>query len=282
MATIVGTDVCAESSAPVDAYVRCDLTVRSDVDRLVSAAQPDVVFHLAGLFRATDDEEIIRVNVGGFVCLRDSLSALARANGKFIRMVTVGSAAELGSRGAAQLPVFEDADCTPESAYGRSKWEVTRLAQSEPSQAPLQIVIARTFNLVGPGLSPSLSLGYFARQIASVVRGETKAVHCGPLETRRDFVDVRDASAAYVALAEKGRVGQVYNVCAGRSYRMGRLLDILMTLANVKPKVVCESARPRPGDLKDIYGDHGKITREVGWEPTIDIERSLADLLSAA
>jgi GDP-4-dehydro-6-deoxy-D-mannose reductase len=203
------------------------------------------------------------------------------AGGKPVRVVTIGSAAELGSTGAARLPVSEDAACDPDSAYGRSKWEVTRLALTEPADGPLQIMVARPFNLVGPGLSAQLSLGNFARQIAAAARGEMHTVRCGPLDTRRDFVDVRDAVRAYVALAHSGRPGQLYNVCVGRSYRLGRLLDTLVALAHVKVRVVCDS-QPRPGDLKDIYGDHAKITRELGWQPAISIEHSLADLLAAA
>jgi GDP-4-dehydro-6-deoxy-D-mannose reductase len=283
-APIIGTDMVAESSAPLHAYFRCDLTDRDAVDRLVHAARPHFVFHLAGLLGGggTSDEEIMRVNMGGFMCLVEALRCHAEQTGKAIRMLTVGSAAELGFEGAARLPVVEEADCKPDSPYGRSKWEVTRLALAEPLHSPLQIVVARPFNLVGPGLSTQLALGNFARQIARAVRGEEHTVRCGPLDTRRDFVDVRDAVAAYCAVMKSGRAGNLYNVCVGRSYRLGRLLDVLVTLANVKIRIVSDASRHRTGDLKDIYGDHSKITRECGWKPTIGIEHSLADLLAAA
>jgi GDP-4-dehydro-6-deoxy-D-mannose reductase len=281
-ATIVGTDVCPDTALPVDTYLPCDLTDQASVDRLVAASQPSVVYHLAGLMGKAPVEELLRVNVGGFKCLTDSLRRWACEAASAIRVVTVGSAAELGSKGATRLPVVEEAECEPDSPYGQSKWEVTRSALAEPPDGPLQIVVARPFNLVGPGLSPQLALGSFARQIASIVRGEGDAVRCGPLHTRRDFVDVRDAVAAYVALAQNGRAAQVYNVCVGRSYKLERLLNTLVTLANVKVRIVCDSARQQPGDLTDIYGDHSKITREVGWRASISIERSLTDLLAAA
>jgi GDP-4-dehydro-6-deoxy-D-mannose reductase len=92
---------------------------------------------------------------------------------------------------------------------------------------------------------------------------------------------VRDAVRAYVALAERGRPGEIYNVCAGRSYRLGWLLDFLVSLANVRVRVHSDATRRGPEDLTDIYGDRAKIAREVGWEPAISIERSLADLLAA-
>jgi GDP-4-dehydro-6-deoxy-D-mannose reductase len=196
--------------------------------------------------------------------------------------VTIGSAAEIGSTAASILPVTEDVACSPDSAYGQSKLEVTRLALAERLDSSLEIVVARPFNLIGPGLSPQLSLGSFAQQAVSVLRGEAVAVRCGSLDARRDFVDIRDAVQAYVALAERGRARQVYNVCAGRSYRIGDLLERLIGLTGAPLRVVIDPARCRPGELPDIYGDHSKITREVGWRPRIPINRSLAELLAAA
>lgn len=100
-------------------------------------------------------------------------------------------------------------------------------------------------------------------------------LRCGDLDTRRDFVDVRDAVAAYVVLMRHGRPRHVYNVCAGVSHRIGDLLDALMTLAGVRPRIEAEAARARSRDVSDIYGDRSKIARDVGWQPTIHVEDSL-------
>ena len=281
-AAIVGIDTREDPNLPIDGYHRCDLTNRDDMDRAVTNARPTVVFHLASLIGSAEPAELARVNVGGFQCLSDTLRRHAAKTGTTIRVVTIGSAAEIGTAGAAKLPVSEEARCEPETAYGRSKLEVTRLAMLEPASSPLKFLIARSFNLLGPGLSSTLSLGSFVQQVAAAVRGETESVRCGSLETSRDFVDVRDAASAYCSLAQVGRPGQIYNVCRGRSYRLGRLLDMLLTLAYVKVRIVSDSRTPRQGDVKDIYGDCSKIVRETGWKPAISIEHSLMDMLAAA
>jgi GDP-4-dehydro-6-deoxy-D-mannose reductase len=281
-AAIVGTDVTPDCVLPVNSYIPCDLTDQRAVEHMIAVAQPTQVFHLAGLMGQAPADTMMRVNVDGFVCLSSALRRRAIESGCTLRMLTVGSAAELGSAGAVRLPVVEETECQPESTYGQSKWQVTQLAISEPTDSPLQIVVARPFNLVGPGLSAQLALGNFARQVAGIVRGEIDAVRCGPLQARRDYVDVRDAVAAYALLARRGRPSQVYNVCSGRSYPLARLLEMLVTLANVRVRVISDETRQRTGDLPDIYGDHSKITREVGWRTTVSIERSLRDLLAAA
>ena len=262
-------------------FLPCDLTDPEAVRQAVERADPDLVFHLAGIFGSDSPEEIRRVNVGGFVHLRDALRRQAGRRGRPIRMLVVGSAAELGITGATRLPVAENACCQPETAYGRSKWEATRLALAEPTDGPLAIVVARPFNLVGPGLSPRLALGNFARQIADVVRGRADAIRCGPLDTRRDYLDVRDAVEAYRLLVERGRPGQLYHVCAGRSYRIGDLLQRMLALAGASAAILSQPT-DRAGDLADIYGDPGKIAAECGWTAKIDIDRSLADLLAWA
>lgn len=276
---IVGLDIASGAANPVDEYFACDLTDAQAVHRVVSGVCPSVVYHLAARTQGVPDEVIERTNVEGFRNLRDALAQVT--SDRPIRMVTIGSAAEIGSRGAAQSPISEDVTCEPETAYGRSKWQVTQLALAEPADSDLRIVVARPFNLLGPGLPASLSLGHFARQVAAVASGRADGVNCGPLDARRDYLDVRDAVRAYVALAECGRAGQVYNVCSGRSYRVGELLDTLIRLAGVTVPVQSDIAR-HPVGVPDIYGDNTKLKDHTGWQPRVSIEQSLKDLLESA
>jgi GDP-4-dehydro-6-deoxy-D-mannose reductase len=279
---IFGLDTRPEANGDLDDYFGCDLTDAEAVAEVVRQAQPDVVFHLAGLIGPVPDEQMWNVNVGGFIALRDALRRHAQATGHPIAVLTIGSAAEIGAVAATQLPVTEEAPCLPAGGYGRSKWEVTRLALAEPAAGPLRISVARVFNLVGPGLSAELALGSFARQIAEVVHGRAKAVRCGRLDARRDYVDVRDAVEAYVRLAERGRGGEIYNVCAGRSYGMDDLLRTMIELSGVAAEVIVDAARGGARHLPDIYGDRSKIASETGWAPRIPIRQSLADLLARA
>lgn len=280
-AAIVGLDTVAASAACDGwSYVRCDLTDPADVERAVAVAQPDVVFHLAGRFHAESAEELRKTNVEGFRHLCEALRRQERTTP--IRLVTLGSAAEIGSAGAARLPVSEEVVCQPETDYGRSKLEATRLALAEPTEGPLQIVVARPFNLIGAGLAPGLSLGSFAGQVVAAARGEADAIRCGRLDTRRDYIDVRDAVEAFVRLAQQGRAGQIYNVAAGRSYSIGELLERMVLAAGVSVPIVVDLARVRSQDVMDIYGDIRKIRRETGWQPSVVIEQSLADLLNYA
>lgn len=272
-----------EPAGDVAEFHACDLTHRVAVERTIVEVQPTTVYHLAGLTgNDAPAERLQSANVDALRHLIDSLRTFATGRGRTIRMLVVGSAAELGSSGAAQLPVAEDAACEPESDYGKSKLAATRLALAEPVDGPLKIVVARTFNLVGPGLGSELSLGRFAEQIAAVLRGDAHQIECGNLTTRRDYLDVRDAVALYVRLLRFGKPGELYNVCGGRSYSVRELLDAMIERTGRSIPIVERRDGRRSGDLADIYGDLTKTIACCGPLATTPIKRSLADLVDAA
>jgi GDP-4-dehydro-6-deoxy-D-mannose reductase len=264
-------------------FHECDLTHRPAVDRTIVELQPNTVYHLAGISgNDAPAERLKAANVDSLRNLIDSLRTYAAGRGQTVRLLVVGSAAELGSVGSAQLPVREGAACEPESEYGRSKLEATRLALAEPAEGPLKIIVARTFNLIGPGLGTGLSLGRFADRIAAVLRGDAQRIECGNLATRRDYLDVRDAVALYVRLLRFGAPGELYNVCRGRSYAVRELLQAMIQRTGRSIDVVENCAPSRVGDLADIYGDMTKTIGCCGPFVATPIERSLADLVDAA
>lgn len=260
----------------------CDLADRTAVERTIVEVQPDSVYHLAGITgHDASWEQLQAANVDSLQNLIDSLRTYATGRGQTIRLLTVGSAAELGSTGAACLPVCEGAACEPESDYGRSKHSATELALAEAADGPLKIIVARAFNLIGPGLGVGLSLGRFAAQIAAVLRGDAQHVECGNLTTRRDYLDVRDAVALYVRLLRFGTPGQLYNVCRGRSHSVRELLVAMIERTGRTIPIVENCAPPRIGDVADIYGDMTKTIDCCGPFVATPIERSLADLVDA-
>ncbi|HEY1067094.1 MAG TPA: NAD-dependent epimerase/dehydratase family protein [Pirellulales bacterium] len=260
----------------LDAYTACDVGDAGAVNQTLAAIAPDLVFHVAALnaFAAPDDLE--RVNVGGLAKILDGLHHVGRC----VRVVVVGSAAELGSEGAKVSPITEEAICRPESAYGKTKHRATQLALALPPGGCVDAVIARPFNLVGVGLDQRLALASFARQIAAVSRGERTSVGCGPLHTKRDYLDADDAAAALVELALHGQAGEIYNVCSGVGRSMGELLHALAALAGVSPILECDVSIP-PGPL-EVVGDPAKLMRTTSWRPATPIESTLARLLAAA
>jgi GDP-4-dehydro-6-deoxy-D-mannose reductase len=139
----------------------------------------------------------------------------------------------------------------------------------------------RPFPHIGPGQALGFVTADFASQIAAIEKGEQDSVmKVGNLEAKRDFTDVRDVVRAYRLLLQDGELGEVYNVASGKATSIQFVLDELLKLSKVKIKVERDPERMRPSDIPVLVGDANKLKETTGWEPTINLERSLEDILN--
>ncbi|HTL45735.1 MAG TPA: GDP-mannose 4,6-dehydratase [Vicinamibacterales bacterium] len=250
-----------------------DLLDAAAVEAALREASPSVIYHCAGVadvqaaWRAP--ARALEVNAVGTHRLLD---AAARAG--FAGRVLVTGSALVYERSTHALT--EEDPLAPVGPYALSK-----LAQEMAAErSGLDVVLTRSFNHAGPRQDDSYVTSAFARQIADIERGTAEPVlRVGNLDARRDVTDVRDVVRAYRALASSGRPHTPYNVCRGQAYRVGDLLDILLSLASVAVDVQTDPARLRPSDNPVVLGSHARLTRDTGWTPSIAIEQTLADIL---
>ncbi|MHB1557568.1 MAG: NAD-dependent epimerase/dehydratase family protein [Isosphaeraceae bacterium] len=260
---------------PHHRFIEADL---NDLERLRDALrgeQPDYVIHTAGRTPPAADDELYRANFWATVHLLGTLRSL----GKPMRIVLTGSAAELGPVAADRLPVGEDYAADPVEAYGRSKLMATRSGLAE--RPPLEVVAARVFNVIGPGLPPTQAFGAFASRLAEP-GPDRLDLPVGPLDTRRDFVDVRDVARAMIALALRGRSSQVYHVGTGCSRSVREGLDYLVDWSGRSVAVRLDPALVRRHEIPDSRADIGRIEADTGWRPSISFEATLRDLWAEA
>ena len=254
------------------AFIAADFNDPAEVHRVVAVVRPDAVIHLAGRTPPGSSGDFYRSNTLATVHWLDALRGLGRP----VRVVLAGSAAELGPVPVEDLPVGEDWTCRPADAYGLSKWLAS--AAGLAARPPLEVVVARVFNPIGPGLPATQALGRFARELAAGEGPLTLAV--GDLDARRDFVDARDVADALVALARRGGSSRVYHVGTGVSHRVGDGLDRLIALSGREVRVEADAAFGRAGPA-DSRADVRRIAAEVGWISQIPFDRSVDDLWAA-
>jgi GDP-4-dehydro-6-deoxy-D-mannose reductase len=245
------------------------------IQDLAHRVPPDFVIHCAGRTLPASEDELRRANLDATVNLFAGLRRLAKP----VRVVLAGSAAELGPVGAGELPVGEDHPCRPIEPYGRIKWEAGRAALAE--QLPLEAIVARIFNPIGPGLPESQAFGQFVRRLLEPA-ADPLTLRVGHLDARRDFVDVRDVARAMIALALQGVPRTVYHVGTGRSHRIGDGLNELIRLSGRAVRLEIDPTLGNPQGPPDSRADIGRIQVETDWEPRISWEKSLADLWNDA
>lgn len=260
---------------PQVAWQAVDLLDRTAVARAVEQTQPRTIYHLAGAphVGSSFDNPVqpLAINALGTHYLLGAVDAHARG----ARVVIVTSAMIYRR---SNEPHTEASPAVPSSPYGLSKLAQDRLA-ALAAAGGLDIVIARPFNHTGARQDPSFSVPGFAQQIARIEAGlDAPVLQVGNLEAERDITDVRDVVDAYAAIAAGGKAGTAYNVCSGRAWRIGDLLDMMLRQTRVPIRVEVDSSRLRAVELPRLVGDNTRL-RALGWAPRISVEDMLAGVL---
>jgi GDP-4-dehydro-6-deoxy-D-mannose reductase len=142
------------------------------------------------------------------------------------------------------------------------------------------IVTARAFNHTGPGQSETFVLPSLARQFAEIQAGECPPkLIVGNVDVERDFTDVRDVVGAYSLLLEKGRVGEIYNVCSGSAVRLADIIKMFEAASGTKVELEKDPARIRPNEAATVFGTAEKIEADTGWRPRISLKQTISHLL---
>jgi GDP-4-dehydro-6-deoxy-D-mannose reductase len=264
---------------PGTELVQCDLRNGERVAHLLAEFKPSTVFHLAAQSFPTvswqDPLFTMECNVSGSVNLLEAVRRMRRLP----VLVAACSSAEYGNVDAKSIPVTEDHPLLPLHPYGISKVCLDLLARQYFESFGIPTVRLRLFNTTGPGKTNDAPSD-FVRQLVRIRKGlQESVVRVGNLAPRRAFLDVQDTARAFLLAAERGKAGEVYNVCGLRTYQMEQILRMAIRLAKVKPKIQQTSNLLRPADEKVIFGSTAKFRKDTGWKPVIPIEDTLKNML---
>ena len=203
------------------------------------------------------------------------LAALEATPGSPVVLVA-GSAAQYGM-GAPRL--LSEADPTePLSAYGAAKCVLERAVTAPALAGGVRVVWARAFNHVGPGQGDDAPAASWAGQIAAAELAGGGELRTGRLDVVRDFLDVRDVAAAYLALLRSPAEG-VVNVCSGVATPLRDVADALVAQARCPIERNEDPGLMRSVDPPHVVGDPARLKELTGWSPQFDLEHSLRDLL---
>jgi nucleoside-diphosphate-sugar epimerase len=250
--------------APIGTLAVCDLTDPEQVSYLVEHARPDYVLHLSGRNSVPESWQnpvtYLEANMLATLYLLNALRQYPDC-----RIVIAGS--------TLSFPISEDP--RPPHPYSLSKTMQVFLTKSWRYLFDQQILIAQPSNLIGPGVSNGVC-GLLARKIAALEKGmEATPFNLSSLIERRDYVDVRDAVAAYERVLIHGTPGKVYPIGIGATRSLEEMVNVYRTLTGSSlPIEIGQSVMPKqplPVDMEPM--------QSLGWTPEIAFEQSLSDTL---
>jgi GDP-4-dehydro-6-deoxy-D-mannose reductase len=260
--------------------MECDLRDATSTRDVIEEIQPEYIFHLAAQsFVPTSwraPTESLTTNVLGELNIFEAV----RKIGLKCRIQLAGSSEEYGLVREDEIPITEDNPLRPLSPYGVSKVAQDLLGYQYFKSYKMDIVRTRGFNHTGPRRPPVFVCSDFAKQVVDIEKGRKEPViHVGNLDAKRDFTDVRDTVKAYFLALEKGKSGEVYNICAEKSWSIRSVLDMLIAGSQKEIEVKVDKARLRPSDVPLLQGDCSKFRNDTGWKPDIPFEQTLEDIL---
>ncbi|MCX6781451.1 MAG: NAD-dependent epimerase/dehydratase family protein [Candidatus Magasanikbacteria bacterium] len=250
------TDLCLiDRIANQDVNIfACDVADAGQIAEQISFFQPTKIYHLIGSF--TNDYEIdYRANVLSTKNIFDALIERKIS----ARVLLIGSSAEYGDINSSDNPISENQPLHPFSVYGLTKVFQTALMNFYYQRYNLDIVMARTFNLYGEGISPRLFAGKVNEQIKKYQAGQLEKITIDDLSARRDYISIAEAVQYYQLIMDCGKSGELYNVGSGHSISGKELIEQIAQDMNVK---LSEGALQETGDkinVRDFYADIKKL-----------------------
>lgn len=284
---ITGSEPALETLSPTLAdridWVSFDLRNPDAVGRAVQEARPDAVLHLAALSSVSrswsQPDDTFEVNAAGTIHLLRAIRALDPPP-RPRPVVLVGSGEAYGQNGTDHAPLTESTPLRPLNPYAASKAAQEMVGWALGRTDHTRLVQTRSFTQTGPGQSPTFVTVDWASQLLAIRdEGREPVLRVGNIDVVRDFLDVRDAADAYLALLETPDAHGVFNVCSGRGVPLRTLLERLQAVAGVDVDVRVDPDRLRPADITSLVGDPARLTTATGWRPTRPLDRTLEDTL---
>ena len=248
----------------------------------------DVVYHLAA---AVGPRLIVERPVHTIVTNLDGTENVLDHCARFGKRVLVASTSEIYGDHRTPDPLREDSrrvygpTTQKRWLYADSKAMDEYLALAYRQERDLEFVIARLFNTVGPRQSGQYGM-VVARFAQAAVSGAPLEIHGDGSQTRT-FCHVQDTIRALMGLMdEPSTVGEIFNVGSRNWISVLELARRMLELTGSKSELVYVPYDQVYGlgidDMLHRVPAIEKIKGAIGWEPHLDLDRILHDVIDHA
>lgn len=277
--------LAAVADHPQYRFVQADVCDRSALAACFESHQPDVVMHLAAeshVDRSIDRaDSCVATNILGTFELLEATRAYWQGAGSptSFRFHQVSTDEVFGALTPTAAPFTENSPYLPRSPYAASKASADHLVSAWHTTYGLPVVLSNCSNNFGPFQHPEKLIPL---TILKALAGEPIPLY-GDGSAVRDWLFVEDHAEALLCIAQKGAVGQRYNVGAHceRSNRDTVTL-ICHTLDTLRPRpegsycTLITEVADRPGHDARYAIDATRLTTELHWQSQYDFETAIA------
>ena len=268
-------------------FEKADVKDIEKIDKIFKSFKPDAVIHMAAeshVDRSIEKSyEFIGTNIVGTHVMLEVTNNYNKI--KNIKFVYVSTDEVYGSLDFNDPPFSEKTQYQPNSPYSASKAAGDHLVRAWYKTYGLETMITHCSNNYGiqqlpEKLIPNTIFRAFDRKKIPVY---------GTGDNVRDWIHVDDHCRALLAVLEKGRPGEMYDIGADNEWTnivlVKKICDMVDGLLKNKEKKsdprqeLMEFVTDRKGHDKRYAIDSSKIRNELGWKPIVDFEEGLRETI---
>ena len=224
----------------------------------------DVVVHLAGLNKSTD-EEIIKVNVLGTLNMLEAVRRYSK-NAKII----FSSSFQVYPSTNKPIPIDEEQNLKPKNAYGYSKKLSEDLIKNYSNLYGIKSIILRFSNVYGPNCKPNYNsvISTFCYNLTKDIK-----LRVNNKDAAKDFIFIDDIIEGIKKSIKFDTQFEVFNICSGK---LSTLQDIINILNNEKKMDIIYGNEINPGYT---LGDYRKAENLLKFRSRVNLEEGVKKTL---
>jgi dTDP-glucose 4,6-dehydratase len=263
-------------------FIKGNISDETFVNELFSKHKFDSIIHLAAeshVDRSIKDPlAFAKTNILGTMVLLNAFKNLWQNNWQGKRFYHVSTDEVYGSLGETGL-FTEETPYTPNSPYSASKASSDHFVRAYGETYGMPFVISNCSNNYGSHQFPEKLIPLF---INNILNKRALPVY-GDGNYTRDWLFVEDHAIAIDLVFHKGNTNETYNIGGFNEWKNIDLIRLLCQQMDAKldrPKnesiELITYVKDRPGHDLRYAIDATKISKELGWKPSVNFEEGLS------
>jgi len=276
-------------NAPNYIFEKANILNVGEIDKVFNDYHPDGIIHLAAESHVDrsilSPLDFVYTNVIGTVNLLNAAKKIWLTNNQeagsrnlFYHVSTDEVYGALGQTGF----FAEETPYSPNSPYSASKASSDHFVRAYGETYHLPVITTHCSNNYGPNHFPEKLIPLF---INNVIHKKPLPVYGDGLYTR-DWLYVKDHATAIDTVFHKGKIFDTYNIGGFNEWKNIDLVKLLCRLIDEKlgrqageSEKLITYVKDRPGHDRRYAIDATKISKELGWRPSVTFEEGLSETI---
>jgi dTDP-glucose 4,6-dehydratase len=266
-------------------FERANILDKDALERIFVLYQPDGVIHLAAESHVDrsihSPMDFVYTNVIGTVNLLNTAKYFWKDNFDNKLFYHISTDEVYGALGETGF-FTEETPYAPNSPYSASKASSDHFVRAYGETYHLPVIISNCSNNYGPYHFPEKLIPLF---INNIIHKKLLPVY-GDGKYTRDWLYVKDHARAIDIIFHNGKIFDTYNIGGFNQWQNIDLVKLLCKMMDEKlgnkpgtSEALITYVKDRPGHDKRYAIDATKISKELGWKPSVTFEQGLSETI---